>query len=116
MTAVIPFGKKGTLIPRFIFPFEMLEKVGEVAFRLVLPPSLLEVHPIFHVSMLRKYHKDRSHVLDFITVQLDENLPYKEEPVAILDRSRICETMLAFAKMGWGRAVCFFKVCVLLED
>lgn len=56
-----------------------------MAYRLVLPPSLSVVHPVFHVSMFLKYHGDPSHVLDFSTVQLDKDLSYEEEPVAILD-------------------------------
>ncbi|XP_070046582.1 uncharacterized protein [Nicotiana tomentosiformis] len=65
---------------------EVLERVSEVAYRIVFPPSLSGVHPVFHVSMLQKYHEDQSHVLDFSSVQLDENLAYKEEPMAILDK------------------------------
>ncbi|XP_070014628.1 uncharacterized protein [Nicotiana sylvestris] len=86
MKGVIRFGKKGKLSPRFIGPFEILDRVGEVAYRLALLPSLLAVHPVFHVSMLRKYHGDPSHVLDFSTVQLDKDLTYEEEPVTILER------------------------------
>ncbi|XP_070003095.1 uncharacterized protein [Nicotiana sylvestris] len=69
-----------------IIPFEVLRRVGEVSYELSLPPSLLRVHPVFHVSMLQRYHADLSHVLDFSTIQLDESLGYKEEPVAIIDR------------------------------
>ena len=86
MKGVMRFGKKGKLIPRFIGLFEILDRVGDVAYRLALPPSLLAVHPVFHVSMLRRYHGDPSHMLDFNTVQLDRDLSYEEEPVAILDR------------------------------
>ncbi|XP_070040939.1 uncharacterized protein [Nicotiana tomentosiformis] len=86
MKGVIRFGKKGKLSPRFIGPFEILVRVGDVAYSLALPPSLAGVHPVFHVSMLRKYHEDNSHVLDFSTVQLDENRTYEEDPVAILDQ------------------------------
>ncbi|XP_070009484.1 uncharacterized protein, partial [Nicotiana sylvestris] len=82
----VEFGKKGKLSPRFIGPFDILDRVGEVAYRLALPPSLSAVHPVFHVSMLRKYRGDPSHVLDFSTVQLDKDLSYEEEPVSILDR------------------------------
>ncbi|XP_070029716.1 uncharacterized protein [Nicotiana sylvestris] len=74
------------LCPRFIRPFEILDRVGEVAYRLALPQSLTAVHIVFHVSMLRKYHGDPSHVLDFSTVRLDNDLYYEDEPVAILDR------------------------------
>ncbi|XP_070002222.1 uncharacterized protein [Nicotiana sylvestris] len=86
MKGIMRFGKKGKLRPRFIGPFEVLRRVGEVAYELDLPPSLSGVHPVFHVSMLRKYHADLSHVLDFNTIQLDESLGYEEEPVAIIDR------------------------------
>ncbi|XP_070014710.1 uncharacterized protein [Nicotiana sylvestris] len=85
MKGIMRFGKKGKLSPRFIDPFEVLKRVGEVAYELALPPSLSGVHPVFHVSMLRKYHADFSHMLDVSTIQLDESLGY-EEPVAIIDR------------------------------
>ncbi|XP_070023393.1 uncharacterized protein [Nicotiana sylvestris] len=83
---VIRFGKKGKLSPRCISPFEILRHVGEVAYELALPPSLAGVHPVFHVLMLRRYHGDPSHVLDFSSVQLDKDLSYIKELVAILDR------------------------------
>ncbi|XP_070050860.1 uncharacterized protein [Nicotiana tomentosiformis] len=83
---VMRFGKKGKLIPRYIVPFELLERIGEVAYKHALPSSLAAVHLVFHVSMLRKYHSDLSFVLDLSSVQLDKDLSYVEEPVAILDR------------------------------
>ncbi|XP_070057135.1 uncharacterized protein [Nicotiana tomentosiformis] len=86
MKGVMKFGKKGKLSPRFIDPFEILERVGEVAYRLALPPSLVGVHPVFYVFMLRKYHEDKSYVLDLNMVQLDKDLTNEEESVAILDR------------------------------
>ena len=61
---VLRFGKRGKLSPRFIRPFEVLERVGEVAYRLALPLSLSGVHAVFHVSMLWKYTLDWTHVLD----------------------------------------------------
>ncbi|XP_070041058.1 uncharacterized protein [Nicotiana tomentosiformis] len=86
MKGMMQFGKKGKLIPRFIGTFEILVRVGEVAYRFALPPIFVRVHLIFYVFMLWKYHKDRSNVLDFSTVHLDENLIYDEESVAILNR------------------------------
>ncbi|XP_070039518.1 uncharacterized protein [Nicotiana tomentosiformis] len=86
MKGVMRFGMKGKLSPRFIGLFKILERVGEVAYRLALPPSLARVHKVFNVFMVQKYLEDKSHVLDFSMVQLDENLTYEEEPVAILDR------------------------------
>ena len=55
MKGVMRFGKKSKLAPRYFGPFEIRSKVGEVAYRLVLPPELSRIHPVFHVSMLRKY-------------------------------------------------------------
>jgi len=71
---VMRFGKKGKMSPRYIEPFEVLERVGEVAYRLPLPLSLSGFHPVFYVSMLRKYYRDLSHVLNFSTVQFDGDL------------------------------------------
>ncbi|XP_070017111.1 uncharacterized protein [Nicotiana sylvestris] len=95
--------KKGKLSPRFIGPFEVLRRVGEVAYELTLPPRMLGVHPIFHVSMLRRYHADLSHVLDFSTIQLDESLGYKEEPVAIIERQdrQLRSKKISTVKVQW---------------
>ena len=80
------FGKKGKLSPRLIGPFEILSRVGEVAYKLALPPSLSAVHPVFHVSMLRKYISDESHVISLDSMELGLDMTYEEEPIAILDR------------------------------
>ncbi|XP_070041199.1 uncharacterized protein [Nicotiana tomentosiformis] len=81
----------------------MLRRVGEVAYELALPPSLSRVHPIFHVSILRKYHADMPHELDFSTVQLDESLGYKEEPVAIIGRQvrQLRSKKISTVKIQW---------------
>ncbi|XP_070023180.1 uncharacterized protein [Nicotiana sylvestris] len=86
MKGIMRIGKKGKLNQRFIGPFEVLRRVGEVAYELALPPSLSGVHLVFHVSMLWRYHAELSHVLDFSTIQLDESLDYEEEPVSIVAR------------------------------
>jgi hypothetical protein len=80
MKGVLRFGRKGKLSPQFIGPFEILEKVGRVAYCLALPPALSGVHPVFHVSMLHKYVHDHSHVIQYQTAQLDQNLSYTEQP------------------------------------
>ena len=80
------FGKSGKLSPRFIGPFEILERIGEVAYRLGLPPQLSGVHDVFHVGMLRKYEPDPSHVLDWTDLEVDEDASYEERPVRVLDR------------------------------
>ena len=61
---VIRFRKRRKLSPRYIGPFEVLERVGAVAYRLALPPSLSSIHEVFHVSMLRKYTPDPTHIVD----------------------------------------------------
>ena len=83
---VLRFGKRGKLNPRYIGPYEIVSKVGPVAFKLKLPPELSRIHDTFHVSMLRKYISDPSHVLREQLVQLKENLTYEEIPVHIVDR------------------------------
>ena len=58
---VVRFGKRGKLSPRFIGPFEILERVGTFAYRLALPPSMTGVREVFQVSMLREYTPDPAH-------------------------------------------------------
>ncbi|KAL4347471.1 hypothetical protein GQ457_17G009230 [Hibiscus cannabinus] len=82
---VLRFGKKGKLNPRYIGPLEILEKVGPVAYRLALPLEFDKIHNVFHVSVLRKYLSDPSHVLEPEEVELNPNLSYEEEHVMILD-------------------------------
>ena len=86
MKGVTRFGKKGKLNPRYIGPFVILERVGPVAYRLALPLELANIHDVFHVSMLRKYMSDPSHVIRHELLQLQGDLVYKEVPVKILDR------------------------------
>ena len=79
------FGKKGKLTPRFIGPFDIIAKIGDVAYRLALPSSISHVHDVFHVSMLRKYHPDPSHVLDWSHIEFESDVSYEERPIRILD-------------------------------
>ncbi|XP_059290160.1 uncharacterized protein LOC132043719 [Lycium ferocissimum] len=78
------FGQKGKLSPRFIRPYEVLERVGPVAHKLALPPELDKIHNVFHVSMLRRYHSDPSHILPVESIEVSPDLTYKEEPIQIL--------------------------------
>ncbi|XP_059670931.1 uncharacterized protein LOC132316477 [Cornus florida] len=82
---LIRFWPSGKLSPRFIGPFEILDCVGEVAYRLALLPHLDKIHNVFHVSMLRKYEPDPSHILRWADIEVDENATYEEGPVQILD-------------------------------
>ncbi|XP_041017038.1 uncharacterized protein LOC121259499 [Juglans microcarpa x Juglans regia] len=84
MKGIMRFGKNGKLSPRYIGPFEILERIGVAAYRLVLPPHLSAVHNVFHVSMLRKYAPDPTHVLEYEPPQIRDDLSYEEFPVRIL--------------------------------
>ena len=86
LKGVLRFGKRGKLSPRYIGPYKIVERNGEVAYRLEFPSDLNRIHDVFHVSMLRKYIPDPSHVLTEQPVEIQENLTYEEEPVQILDR------------------------------
>ena len=86
MRGVIRVGKRNKLDPRFIGPFEILERIGPLAYRLALPPEMERIHNVFHVSQLRKYIPDPSHVLSYSPLQLQEDLSYTVEPVQVLDR------------------------------
>ena len=67
---MLRFGKKEKLSPRFIGPYEILERVRPIAYRLALPPNLAKLHDVFHVSMLRRYRLDESYVPPVQEVQI----------------------------------------------
>ncbi|RVW49285.1 Transposon Ty3-I Gag-Pol polyprotein [Vitis vinifera] len=85
MKSVMRFGRKGKLSPRFVGPFEILEKIGTLAYKVDLSPSLSKVHNVFHVSTLRKYVFDPSHVVELKPIQISEDLTYEEVSVQIVD-------------------------------
>ena len=82
---VVRFGKRGKLLPRFVGPFEILERVGTVAHRLELLPSMSGVHEVFHVFMLRKYTPDLAHAVDWGQIEVDTDGTFEEGPIGILD-------------------------------
>ena len=82
---VVRFGKRGKLSPRFIRLFEILERIGTVAYRLALPPSMSGAHEVFHGSMLRKYTPDLTHVVDWGQIEVDIDGTFEEGPVRIVD-------------------------------
>ncbi|KAM6562545.1 hypothetical protein CsatB_022543 [Cannabis sativa] len=101
------FGKRGKLSPRYVGPFEILDRVGNVAYRVALPPSLSTVHNVFHVSQLRKYVFDPSHVLSYETLGLQEDLSFEERPVKILDRKDkvLRNKTISLVKVLWRNSV-----------
>ena len=82
---VVRFGKRGKLSPRFIGPFEILERVGTIAYRLALPPRMSGVHEVFHVSLLQRYTPDPTHVVDWGEIEVDTNGTFEEGPVCIMN-------------------------------
>ncbi|KAF5458936.1 hypothetical protein F2P56_022928 [Juglans regia] len=100
---IMRFGKKGKLSPRYIGPFEILDRIGPVAYRVALPPALAGVHNVFHISMLRKYIPDPTHVIDYEPLQIQEDMTYAEEPVRILERKeQVLRTRtIPFVKVLW---------------
>ncbi|KAK9065033.1 hypothetical protein SSX86_016416 [Deinandra increscens subsp. villosa] len=97
------FGLNRKLDPRFIGPFEVLEKVGEVAYRIALPPALSHVHNVFHVSMLRGYNYSPLHVVQYPLHRIREDLSCEEEAEAILEREdRVMRRKtIPFVKVLW---------------
>ena len=77
------FCKRGKLGPRYIGPFEILDKVGKVAYRLALPPAMAVVHDVFHVCMLRKYIADPAHILKYLGVEITKDLKQEVHPKKI---------------------------------
>jgi hypothetical protein len=84
--SVFRFGKKGKLSPRYVGPFRILERIGGAAYRIELPQQYAQIHNVFHVSMLRKYIPDPSHVIRYEDVEVQEDLTVAERPVEIVDR------------------------------
>ena len=81
---ILIFGKRRKLSSRFISPYDILERIGPMTYRLALPQELAKLHDVFHVSMLRKYSLDESHILPVQEVQVHQDFSYDEEPKAIL--------------------------------
>ncbi|KAJ9561520.1 hypothetical protein OSB04_006680 [Centaurea solstitialis] len=101
---LIRFGKKGKLSPRFVGPFEILDRIGPVAYRLDLPPELSSIHDTFHVSNLKKCLSEETVVLPLEEIQIDEQLRTTEEPIEILDREikQLRRSKIPIVKVRWN--------------
>ncbi|XP_073138577.1 uncharacterized protein [Henckelia pumila] len=105
---VIRFGKTGKLNPRYVGPFEIFDKVGTLVYRLALPPDMSRIHNVFHVSQLRKYIPDPSHVLEsaplIIEGNLNEELKYEEVPIRIVDTKDqvLRRRTIFYVKVQWS--------------
>nr|GFA27152.1 putative reverse transcriptase domain-containing protein [Tanacetum cinerariifolium] len=101
---VIRFGKKGKLAPRYVGPFEILERVGPVAYRLRLPEELSSVHDTFHVSNLKKCLVDANLHVPLDEIKVDKTLRFVEEPVEIIDRGvkSLKRSKISIVKVRWN--------------
>ncbi|KAA3480955.1 DNA/RNA polymerase superfamily protein [Gossypium australe] len=102
---ILRFGHKGKLSPRFIRPYEVIERIGPVAYRLMLPPELNKIHNVFHVSMLRRYRSDPSHVICPSEIEIQSDLTYEEEPIRILAREvkELQNKKILLVKVMWHK-------------
>ena len=103
MKSVMRFGKKGKLSPRYVGPYKIIRRIGRVAYELDLPSELEAVHPVFHVSMLRKCIGDPSRITPIEDIHIAEDLSYAEVPVVILDRQvrKLRTKEVASVKVLW---------------
>ncbi|GKB36260.1 putative reverse transcriptase domain-containing protein [Tanacetum coccineum] len=101
---VVRFGKKGKLAPRYVGPFEIIERVGPVAYRLKLPQELSCVHDTFHVSNLKKCLAEPDVQVPLDEIEVDENLHFVEEPLEIVERDvkKLKRRRIPFVKVRWN--------------
>jgi hypothetical protein len=101
---MVRFGKRGKLNPRYIGPFEILARIGPVAYKLRLPQELQNIHDTFHVSNLKKCLSDESLVIPLEEIQVNPNLNFVEEPVEIMDREikRLKQSRIPIVKVRWN--------------
>ncbi|WMV41087.1 hypothetical protein MTR67_034472 [Solanum verrucosum] len=85
MKGVMRFGKKGKLSPRYVGPYRISKRIGKVSYELELPVDLAAVHPIFHISLLKKCVGDPASVVPLESVAVKDSLSYEDVPVGILD-------------------------------
>jgi hypothetical protein len=96
----LKLGSCAKLAARFCGPFEILERIGPVAYMIAFPASMF-IHNGFHVSLLKKYIPDVNHVIDWDVIQVEQEGSFQVHPVRILDRK---------IKQLWNRAIGLVKV------
>nr|GEY98442.1 putative reverse transcriptase domain-containing protein [Tanacetum cinerariifolium] len=101
---VVRFGKWEKLNPSYVGPFKVLERIGDVAYKLDLPEELSRVHNTFHVSNLKKCHADEPLAVPLDELHFDDELHFVEEPVEIIDREvkRLKQSRIPLVKVRWN--------------
>ncbi|GKA44542.1 hypothetical protein Tco_0737266 [Tanacetum coccineum] len=101
---VVRFGKKGKLAPRYVGPFEIVERVRSVAYRLKLPQELSCVHNTFHVSNLKKCFAEPDVQVPLYEIEIDENLRFVEEPIEIVEQDvkKLKQRRIPLVKVHWN--------------
>nr|GEW41643.1 putative reverse transcriptase domain-containing protein [Tanacetum cinerariifolium] len=101
---VVRFGKRSKLSPRYVGPFEIVERIGPVAYRLHLPQELVGVHDTFHVLNLKKCLADVNLHVPLDEVKVDDKLQFVEEPIEILDRGvkKLKRRWIPIVKVRWN--------------
>ncbi|KAL2252777.1 UNVERIFIED_CONTAM: Transposon Tf2-12 polyprotein [Sesamum indicum] len=101
---ILRFRRQEKLSPRYIGPYEIIERIGPLAYRLALPAELSQIHDVFHVSMLRRYRSDPSDIIREPEIEIFEELTYVEEPAEILDRNirKLRNKDIPMVKVRWS--------------
>ncbi|XP_028125996.1 uncharacterized protein LOC114322780 [Camellia sinensis] len=97
------FGVKGKLAPRYVGPYEILEKINSMTYLVALPPVMEHMHNVFHISMLRDYLRDPLHVIEPTHVLLKDDYTYEERPIQIVNRrvKRLRNKEIPLVKIDW---------------
>ncbi|XP_052171656.1 uncharacterized protein LOC127787636 [Diospyros lotus] len=118
MRGVRLFGVSGKLSHHFVGPFEILERVGPLAYQLALPPQLAHVHDVFHVSMLHKYVTNPRHVIDYYPFVVQEDVSYTKLSASIVDQNEkvLRNRTIPYVKIQWQRHTPEKAIWELEED
>ncbi|CAL5390249.1 unnamed protein product [Camellia sinensis] len=97
------FGVKGKLAPRYVGPYEIIEKINPVAYQVALPPEMEHMHNVFHISMLRDYLRDPFHVIEPTRVVLSDDYTYEEQPIQIVNKriKKLRNKEIPLVKVDW---------------
>ncbi|GJZ48243.1 hypothetical protein Tco_0602075 [Tanacetum coccineum] len=101
---VVRFGKRSKLLPRYVGPFEIVERIGLVAYQLRLPQELVGIHDTFYVSNLKKFLADVKLHVPLEEINIDKGLHFVEEPIEVMDQEVKMrkQSMIPIVKIRWN--------------